>query len=60
MRGVGIGFEFLDATEGFPVSGSEIVVLGEDRFADTGGGFVESGDVIMNLLRSETRLRYIT
>ena len=39
VRGVGIGFEFVDATEGFPKSGSEIVVLGEGRFADTGGRF---------------------
>ena len=39
VRGVGIGFELLDATEGIPKSGSEIVVLGEGRFADTGGRF---------------------
>ena len=39
VRGVGIGFEFVDATEGIPKSGSEIVVLGEGRFADTGGRF---------------------
>ena len=39
MRGVGIGFELLDVTEGFSKSDSEIVVLGEGRFADTGGRF---------------------
>ena len=39
MRGVGIGFELLDTIEGFPKSGSEIVVLGEGRFANTWGSF---------------------
>ena len=39
LRGVGIDFEFIDTTEGFPKSGSEIVVLGKGRFADTGGRF---------------------
>ena len=39
MRGVGIGFKLRDATQGFPKSDSEIVVLGEGRFTDTGGRF---------------------
>ena len=39
VRGVSIGFEFVDATEGIPKSGSEIVVLDKGRFADTGGRF---------------------
>ena len=39
VRGVGIGFEFLDAAQCFPVGGDEIVVFGDGGFADTGRWF---------------------
>ena len=36
---VSIGFKLIDAMKGFPINDSEIVVLGNGRFADTGRRF---------------------